>query len=71
MDTITESIEMRHVCGDCCPGYMRDASPANPAKTDWCVICRHRSAGIDRDVVSDRHGVFSLFEDSAAGRGEG
>jgi hypothetical protein len=42
---------VRHVCGHCGPGYLRFASPENPAKTDWCAICQHRAEGINREVI--------------------
>jgi hypothetical protein len=41
---------VRHICGHCGPGYLRFASPDNPAKTDWCAMCQHRAEGINREV---------------------
>jgi hypothetical protein len=45
---------LRHVCTSCC--HPLSCSPDNPRRTDWCVICGHRSEGQKRMTTESKWG---------------
>jgi rRNA maturation endonuclease Nob1 len=44
-----KDVKRDHVCYRCFKKF--DQTPDNPERTDWCVKCGHRSAGIQRKYV--------------------
>ena len=59
---------VRHCCGSCIyhvtgheGGWGRFASPENPRKTEWCVVCDHRAEGVNMPVYRHKWGGFRIL----------
>jgi hypothetical protein len=59
---------VRHCCGSCIyhatgsgGGWGRFASPTNPRKTDWCVVCDHLAEGVQMAVHRYKWGGFRIL----------
>ncbi len=57
-----------HVCNYCVP--KSKASPANPRRTDFCVICNHRMEGVRLPVKKGIGGAIVLVDTTAPAPGQ-